>query len=116
MSGLLVALTLTAALDGGMQGKLDPEVIRKEIRAHHEQTWSCYEKNLSPDSVTDFRVVLTFVVLGSGQVDSVTAKSSTATPDVEACLVNEAKSWRFPKPKGGAVPVRYPIIFKADED
>ncbi len=116
MSGLLLMLTLTAALDAGMQGKLDPEVIRKEIRAHQEHTWSCYEKNLSPDSVTDFRVVLHFVVLGSGHVDAVSAKSSTPTPDVEACLVNEAKTWRFPKPQGGAVPVRYPIIFKADED
>jgi len=113
----LGALTLIAALalDAGQTG-LDQELIRREIRSHHARTWACYERNLAADSVTDFRVVLTFVVTPSGQVESVQAKSSIAYADVEACLVSEAKSWRFPKFSGSAVPVRYPFIFKADED
>lgn len=112
---LLAALAGRGAVDAGMTG-LDQELIRREIRANHARTWACYERNLSAESVTDFRVVLTFVVAPSGQVEAVQAKSSIASADVEACLIAEAKTWRFPKFIGSAVSVRYPFIFKADED
>lgn len=111
---LLVSVSAAAVPDAG--GQLDAEIIRREIRGHHLRTWGCYERNLAADSVTDFRVVLTFTISPAGQVDGVEARSSISAPDVESCLVAEAKTWRFPKPKGGPVPVRYPFIFKADED
>jgi TonB family protein len=114
---LMVVASMGAhlTLDAG-QGVLEQELIKKEIRAHHERTWSCYERNLEPESVTDFRVALTFVISPSGHVEAAQAQSSISHPEIEACLVAEAKTWRFPRPKGGAVSVRYPFIFKADED
>ncbi len=113
---MTLVLMLLGALDAGAVG-LDQELIRREIRSHHTRTWACYERNLSSESVTDFRVVLTFVITPSGHVEAVKASSSIAYAEVESCLISEAKSWRFPKPVGGgAVNVRYPFIFKADED
>ena len=109
-------MMLAATLDGGQGGALDQELIRREIRTHHEKTWACYERYLGPESVTDFRVALTVSIAPSGRVESVQAKSSIAHSDIESCLVSEAKTWRFPKSKSGAVNVRYPFIFKADED
>ncbi len=110
----LMVLALT--LDGGQSGGLDQELIKREIRTHHEKTWACYERYLGPESVTDFRVALIVSIGPSGRVESAAAKSSIAHPDIESCLIAEAKTWRFPKSKSGAANVRYPFIFKADED
>ncbi len=109
-------MVLAVSLDGGQAGALDQEVIKREIRTHHEHTWACYERTLGPESVTDFRVALTVSIAPSGHVESVQAKSSSAQPEVESCLIAEAKTWHFPKSKSGAKNVRYPFIFKADED
>lgn len=113
---LMVWLSVTAAAVDGGAGALDNETVRRVIREHHAHTWACYEKNLSADSVTDFRVALTLVISASGQVESAVANSSTSGPEIEACLVAEAKTWRFPKRSGGPLSIRYPFIFKADED
>ena len=110
----LMVLALT--VDAGQAGGLDQELIKREIRTHHDHTWACYERYLGPESVTDFRVVLTVSITPSGHLESVQAKSSIAHPDIESCLIAEAKTWRFPKSKSGAANVRYPFIFKADED
>jgi outer membrane biosynthesis protein TonB len=59
-------------------------------------------------------VIVKWLINGEGQVtQALVIETELNNQAVESCLVNEVKTWTFPKPKGGGtVIVHYPLVFK----
>jgi TonB family protein len=60
---------------------------------------------------------VSFTIQPNGKVDSATiVESELGDPGTEACVANVFVQMRFPAPMGGgAVVVRYPLIFRPVE-
>ena len=77
-----------------VSGSLDKRIIQKVVRQHHGELRACYER----------------------EVAKVNLKSSTMkNKNVEKCVTDSIKFWRFPQPRGGgAVQVEYPFDFQVN--
>jgi len=95
-----------------VRGHLSREAIAKVVRAHLREVQYCYEKALLMNSNLQGKVVMEWTIATSGKVTVVKTKQNTmATPAVAMCISAKIKTWKFPKPKGGIVVVKYPFIF-----
>lgn len=97
-----------------VNGSLDPRLIRKVVRDHEGQLRACYERELSKTRGLNGRIVVAWVITPQGSVSSAIVKETTMkNKNVEACLTNAIKFWRFQSPKGGgSVLVEYPFVFE----
>jgi TonB family protein len=106
------------ALDIGpprIEGALPMEVIKKVIDENKNQIKYCYETELQRDQNLEGRVAMTWVISATGSVATAQVRESTIrNGNVERCIVEKIKTWKFPAPAGGGVvTVNYPFIFKA---
>ncbi len=94
---------------------LTKEEVGRVIHAHQAEIRYCYESSLVHNAGLKGRVLIAFVIAGSGQVSRATVKESTAKDDrLESCVTSKLKSWAFPKPRGGInVAVGYPFNFQS---
>ncbi len=97
-----------------VQGSLDKSIIRRVIRRHLNEIRYCYvSRGLASNPKLSGQVKVQFVINTMGRVSSVAiAASSLNHPGTEACIKAAVRRWRFPKPEGGIVVVRYPFNFK----
>jgi TonB family protein len=93
-------------------GTLDPELIRRVVRAHVGQVRYCYERALSSTPGLAGRVSVQWTINAEGHVTASSIESTSLhNSEVEACLIQRVKTWRFPSPKdGGVVVVKYPFV------
>ncbi len=98
-----------------VMGALPMEVIKKVIDENKAQIRYCYELELQRNQSLEGRVAMKWVIAATGSVATVKVKESTINnPNVENCIANKIKTWRFPPPAGGGiVEVNYPFIFKS---
>lgn len=94
-----------------VSGLLSPEAIRRVVLRNLGQVNRCYEQGLATSPNIAGRVVVRFVIGGSGTVvGSSVANSSIAIPSVGECIANAVRRWQFPAPEGnGVVTVNYPF-------
>ena len=60
------------------------------------------------------KIVFDWVIAASGKVSSARqAWSSVRSSAISNCILQEIRGWRFPKPDGGSVQVRYPFVFRS---
>lgn len=97
-----------------VEGGLDKDQIAAVINRHIGEVIYCYEKGLQVKSGLSGRVGVKWVINGSGSVTSASvASSSLNSAQVEGCIVNHLRTWKFPKPVGGVnVKVQYPFVLK----
>jgi TonB family protein len=97
-----------------VQGSLDKNIIRRVIRRHLAEVKFCYvSKGLASNQKLAGQVKVQFIIQTNGRVSSVAiASSSLNHSGTEACIRRAIRRWRFPKPEGGIVVVRYPFNFK----
>lgn len=97
-----------------VEGGLDKDQIAAVINRHIGEVIYCYEKGLQVQPSLSGRVGVKFVINGSGIVSSASvATSSLNSAQVEGCVVNRLRTWKFPKPIGGVnVKVQYPFVLK----
>jgi hypothetical protein len=122
------------APDGGatsrarqVHGSLPKEVLRGVIRRHLDEVRICYENGLKVIKDLEGRVVVTFLIGSTGDVQGSYVQSSTLQPagsgvdarsgkavhEVEQCLIEVVRTWRFPEPIGGGlVIVTYPFVLR----
>lgn len=95
-------------------GGLDKDQIAAVINRHIGEVIYCYEKGLQVKPGLSGRVAVKFVINGSGIVSTAgLASSSLHSAQVEGCILNRLRTWRFPKPVGGVnVKVTYPFVLK----
>ena len=95
-------------------GTLDKDLIRRTIRQHINEVKFCYEQQLTKKPDLDGRLLVKFVIGGTGLVLSSQVENSTLhEASVEQCVVTAVRRWSFPRPQGGGiVVVSYPFGFK----
>lgn len=100
--------------DPEVTGSMDPELIRRVVRSHHDQLKYCYDNALTKNPKLTGKVAVRWIITEAGTVASSNVVStSTGTPDLDRCIAGRVLTWIFPKPKGGGVAVvTYPFIFK----
>lgn len=99
--------------NANVAGQLSREVIRRVIRRHAAEARHCFETGLQRDPSLGGRVQARFVIGSDGAVTSAEVGDSTLEDaEVEGCLLDAIRRWRFPSPEGGgSVTVNYPFVF-----
>ncbi len=94
-------------------GHLDRAAIQRVVSQHMHQVQACYERQLLTNPGLSGKIVFDWVISTSGSVSSARqVRSSMRTPAVSSCILKLIRSWRFPRPVGGSVQVRYPFVFR----
>ncbi len=97
-----------------VKGSLDKSIIRRVIRRHLNEIRYCYvSRGLATNKKLAGQVKVQFVISQTGRVTSVGVVSSSLNHGpTEACIKAAVRRWKFPKPEGGIVVVKYPFNFK----
>jgi len=100
-----------------IMGALDRSVIDAYIKRNLAKIRWCYEKELNKDPKLFGRIVINFIISGTGSVSSSKVNRTTmGNENVESCVADQIKKIRFPAPKGGGIViVNYPFVFKHSE-
>lgn len=98
-----------------VMGSLNKSVVDETIRNKLSKIQWCYENGLAENPGIAGRVVVNFVISGTGKVrSSQVQKSTLGNYAVEECVRDTIKDIVFPAPQdGGDVIVNYPLIFKS---
>jgi Ca-activated chloride channel family protein len=98
-----------------VKGSLSKEPIRRIIRRQVNAFRACYERELQSNPNLAGKVVVKFVIDGTGKVSSASiAESTLNSKPVEQCLLQAIRRLTFPQPPGGEViVVTYPFTFKS---
>jgi TonB family protein len=93
---------------------MDPELILRVVRSHHDQLKYCYDNALTRNPKLTGKVSVRWIIREDGTVaSSNVTNTTTGTPDLDRCIAGRVLTWIFPKPKGGGVAVvTYPFVFK----
>lgn len=99
-------------------GGLDKDVIMKVIKRHQNEIKFCYEQELQKNASLAGKVAVAWTIDPAGAVsDANVSESSISNANVESCIVQRIRRWKFPEPQGGGVVnVTFPWIFKAAGD
>ncbi len=99
-------------------GSIDKRIIQKIVRQHAGELRACYEKELHKNKELAGRIVVLWLISSQGVVTKALLKESTIkNKNVEDCVVNSIKFWRFPAPKGGGIAkVEFPFEFETTQE
>ena len=99
-------------------GGLDKDVIMKVIKRHQNEIKFCYEQELQKNPALGGKVAVAWTIDPAGGVSEANvSESSIGNANVESCIVQRIRRWKFPEPAGGGVVnVTFPWIFKAAGD
>ena len=102
---------LVRAAPPTVEGLLSPEAIRRVVLRNLGQVTHCHEQGLAMNPNASGRVVVRFVIGGTGAVMAAgVAESNYPNPAVGQCIANATRRWQFPSPEnGGVVTVSYPF-------
>lgn len=95
-----------------VEGDLSADVIKQEMNKKLRALKDCYERQLKRVPTLKGKIVLQFEIMESGRVQSVSIEDdSVGSPEVKSCILERARTWRFPTPAGGSVFVSFPLVF-----
>jgi TonB family protein len=99
-------------------GGLDKDVIMKVIKRHQNEIKFCYEQELQKNPALGGKVAVAWTIDPTGAVNEANvSESSIGSANVESCILQRIRRWKFPEPAGGGVVnVTFPWIFKAAGD
>lgn len=99
-------------------GGLDKDVIMRVIKRHQNEIKFCYEQELQKNPSLAGKVAVAWVIDPTGGVSEANvSESSIGNANVESCIVQRIRRWKFPEPAGGGiVNVTFPWQFKAAGD
>jgi hypothetical protein len=111
-------------VDGGAPATTSPtvshdkEIVRRIIRSHTDAVRKCYEAVLIEPPYPRGKVMARILINGGGSVTSTCVASTTLNRlEAERCIVDEALTWKFPKPLGGGViVVDYPFVLEPAQE
>lgn len=114
MAGSANAYSQPLGEEAFVEGGLGRDQIAAVINRHLGEVTYCYEKGLQTKPDLSGRVAVRFVIASNGRVSSASiAHSSLRSNQVEGCIVNRLRGWKFPKPVGGVnVKVTYPFVLR----
>lgn len=96
---------------GSGRAHIDKDIVLEIVREHIDEVRGCYNEGLARDPKLAGRVAVNFVIGPDGYVASATIQEGIGD-DVDQCLVERVKTWKFPAPGGrGNVVITYPFNF-----
>jgi TonB family protein len=100
-----------------LHGGLDREEVARVVRRYLGQVRACYVKGLEKSPELEGEVAIAFTIGPAGDVlVAATKKTPKNSGDLGDCLVDAAKTWRFPHPRNGTkVVVTYPFTLSRAE-
>ncbi len=98
------------------EGGLSREEIQRVISRVMSQIKYCYDKELNKDPNLEGKLVMFWLISGTGDVQSASASQNTfsgaSSAPIEQCVSRIIQRLKFPTPKGGGVVnVTYPFVF-----
>ena len=95
-----------------VKGSLSKEVVRRIVHRHINEVKLCYERGLASKPDLSGRLLIKFIISGTGNVQMSALDASTlGDSGVENCIVQAARRWTFPQPAGGGIViVTYPFM------
>lgn len=108
---------VTAVIEEGetyVMGSLDRQAILKVIVDNLGAIQYCYERQLTQQPNLGGKIVVNFVIEGSGRVTSSSViQSNMGSKVVEDCVAARIRRLIFPKPPYGVVEVKFPFVFRS---
>ena len=96
-----------------VKGSLSKAEVSRVVNANAHHFQACYEKALMNKPSLAGRVVFDWTISPTGKVKGARVRSSTlGSSTATNCMLKKLKSWKFPKPSGGDVPVTFPFLFR----
>ena len=97
-----------------VSGSLDVNIIRRIVRAHHNEIRGCYNTALAKDPSVRGRLVVHFVIAANGEVAAAAIGSSEIVDAaLDQCVVSKVRRWRFPTGDNhGVAEVHYPFLLE----
>ncbi len=92
-------------------GSIDRQIVRRIVRAHIHEVRHCYNLGLAKDPNLKGRLQIKFVLKDDGLVSMVEVDVSMGNEEVDLCVAEAVKSWRFPKGCGNSI-VTYPFVLE----
>lgn len=94
---------------------LPRDVIMAVIRRHQSEIKFCYERELQQNAKLAGKIAVSFTIDGSGNIsEAQVAESGLDNANVESCMLERIRRWKFPEPQGGGVVVvTFPWVFSA---
>lgn len=97
-------------------GGLGREEVRRTIRRHRNEVYSCFEAALRSRPNLEGRVTLAFQIDTSGTVHNAHVVSSEGNvSDVGSCVAGRLANWTFDSAPGATGVTAYPFVFHTGE-
>lgn len=99
-----------------VDGKLNPSLVTKEVRARLGAVKACYERALKRNPNLSGKVKIRWTITAAGTVAAVEIdEDSMGDAEVSSCIKGLVLRWRFPAPSGGSVEVTFPFLFQSSQ-
>jgi TonB family protein len=100
-----------------LEGKIPAEELQNFFREYSAATRECYERQLKKNPSLQGRVMLRLTIGSDGSVAEADVQGETLRDDqVNACIENRVRGWKFPEPSGGAAEVTKPFTFRPKDN
>ncbi len=94
-----------------VEGELDPEKVKRQVKERRYQLRECYQKGMSQDPDLKGEMGLQFTVSQSGSVLAALERHTEfGSSSVKNCIVNEIKSWKFPGKYSALSVVKFDVL------
>lgn len=104
-------LVLASEAAAAPRGELTSEEIRPVVQAGMRDLRRCYDRALRRRPDLRGRYSARVLVDRAGGVRQVRLSAPDAPAEFASCITDEARSWRFPAPRGGVVWLDVPLNF-----
>jgi hypothetical protein len=97
-------------------GTIAQSLVEKTIAAGRYQVRLCYELSLRRNQVTSGTMEWKWLIDTQGKITSLElVRSSIKDEELVKCVRQKIASWKFARPRGGSVEIRYPFEFSRDK-
>lgn len=96
-----------------VDGELSVAKVKSAMRKYISGVKDCYDRALKRNPKLAGKIVIGFEILETGKVaEFAFPTDNVGSSEVRSCIQSRSRTWRFPKPDGGAVYVEFPLLFE----
>lgn len=95
-----------------VQGKLDPELVKNQVKAKRYEFSKCYREAIEKDPSVKGEMSVQFTVSGSkGNIIAAVERDTAINASIKECVLTEVKKWKFEPATGSNSVVRFDMLF-----
>lgn len=105
-----------ASIREPLAGHINPADVERTVNAGRYQLRLCYELALRRNQSATGSMEWRWLIDSTGRISDINLlDTSIRDDDLIRCIRDKIAHWRFPKPSGGSVEVRYPFEFSKNK-